>query len=288
MTLHECQTSYEATNIYHWRPLTHKKYSVALERIVGFLGKDRDPKTVFTQDATSYLNSRAKEGAPFRMLRQERLIGKMLWDHIADLGYVERLNNPFKRVKVRGREPEFIRRALDTDTRQRLFEACRTERERLVLRILEATPFSACMVATLKREDFDFERKTVTVRRSKTGRVVCVPVPDSLLNAVFPYPPGPLWSVWARASVPGNRVSRLVSVLAQRIGADLSSHDFRHTYATDAVQEGYDLRTVQELLGHANIVTTMRYVAPKTVEETRPFLKTRLEFTPPELVVQPQ
>lgn len=285
MTLKDCQASFEKANIYHWRPLTHKKYSIALERLLEFLGRDRDPKTVFTQDATSYFNYRIKNGVPLRGLRQERMIAKMLWDHIADLGLVERLNNPFKHVKVRGREPEFIRRAMDVETRQKLWEACRTDRERLVLRILEATPFAAGMVAILTREDFDFERKIITVRREKTGRVVCVPAPDSLLDLVFSLPAGPLFPKWAHVTTPGNRVSKLIHFLAKRAGAEISSHDFRHTYATDAVQEGFDLRTVQELLGHANLMTTMRYVAPKRVEETRPFLKTRLEFTPQEQVV---
>ena len=36
-------------------------------------------------------------------------------------------------------------------------------------------------------------------------------------------------------------------------------HDFRHFRATQWVKQGIDLRTVQELLGHRDITTTMRY-----------------------------
>ena len=122
-------------------------------------------------------------------------------------------------------------------------------------------------VVARKVSDIDAERLTLRVEQGKGGKDRYVPLADRLLVELRRY-----WHVvppthWVFPNRQGTRpmditVAQKIYMLTKlRAGLRKQGgiHTLRHAYATHLLEAGTDLHTVQRLLGHQHLSTTMRY-----------------------------
>ncbi len=146
-------------------------------------------------------------------------------------------------------------------------------RDRAILETLYATGCRVSEVANLKMEDLHLDSAFCKCF-GKGNKQRIVPLGRAAIDALRTYlgeqrprlvrtaPDAP----WVFVSRGGKGLDRemlwiLVKKYAKRAGltGKVSPHTLRHSFATHLLAGGADLRTVQELLGHANIRTTQQY-----------------------------
>jgi site-specific recombinase XerD len=133
------------------------------------------------------------------------------------------------------------------------------------LRIAEA--------AALDWRDVDLDGRTLYVREGKGGNDRTVPIHPRLRLALEAVPACERHCAIA-GQVDGRPLThKSMGHLFERwlpgLGIEISSHQLRHSFATSLLKSGANLRVIQQLLGHASLETTMRYLLVEDVEKHR-------------------
>ncbi|MGH7913825.1 MAG: tyrosine-type recombinase/integrase [Candidatus Binataceae bacterium] len=143
-------------------------------------------------------------------------------------------------------------------------------RDRAILETLYSSGLRVSEMVGLNWRDVDDEVGMVLVRSGKGNKDRMVPIGEPALDAL---------KAWRRAmptawelngpvitKLRGGRLTTraVENILTRRIvqaglGSSITPHGLRHCFATHLLDAGADLRSIQEMLGHASLATTQRY-----------------------------
>jgi len=149
-----------------------------------------------------------------------------------------------------------------------LLEAPAKLRDRAVLAVLYGSGLRVAEATQLKPRDIDANRNVLWVRQGKGRKDRQTLLPEKLLELLRLYWRAERPGDWLFPSSDGTRpVGPKTLYLACRDAAHAAGirkavhpHSLRHTFATHLLEAGTNLRTIQILLGHANLETTARYL----------------------------
>ncbi|MFC0043547.1 tyrosine recombinase XerC [Metabacillus iocasae] len=186
--------------------------------------------------------------------------------------------NPFALVSLPKKEhknPRFLYQ----EEMEALFQVCDVstpmgQRNQAIVELMYATGIRVSECVAIKLADIDFSAQTILVtgKRNKQryvpfgsyakialqtyineGRIHLLQKSQSHTNALFLNHRGTALTARGIRLI----LDKLVKQTAENI--HITPHMFRHTFATHLLNEGADLRTVQELLGHEHLSTTQIY-----------------------------
>ena len=260
-------------------PLTVSAYTTDVGQFTGFLGKRtrtllsarRDDVRDFIQQL--FANSVDGRSVGRKLSTLRHLYRYMLLDKLIDHDPTLNIDSP-KQWKVLPKslardEMETLLRATHPMSQNRQAEAIAL-RDRAMLEVFYAGALRVSEMITVKLEDLKLDLGYVLVR-GKGDKERIVPLGKSAQDILAEYmkhsrpllaggrtSPLLFFGRGAR-KLTRQRIWQVVRAASSSMGRNASPHMLRHSCASHMVENGADLRTVQTILGHADIATTQVY-----------------------------
>ena len=233
---------------------------------------DIDSAILDADDIRAWLDHLMQQGAS-RATVQRRLAAAKSFFRYRELS--TGAPNPARSLrspKLQRKLPSILNRAdvdrlIEFDSEDRRPSALR---DRAIIETLYSTGLRVSELVGLDWRDIDDDLQMVTVRAGKGNKDRVVPIGTPALDALkawrgampIPWEPnGPVIVSLRGARLTTRSVQLIVAkrLVASGIVGAITPHGVRHCFATHMLDEGADLRSIQEMLGHASLATTQRY-----------------------------
>ncbi|MBL7156362.1 MAG: tyrosine-type recombinase/integrase [Candidatus Pacebacteria bacterium] len=158
---------------------------------------------------------------------------------------------------------------------EKILEAIENTKHKLLLSLAYGAGLRVSEAISLKVQDIDFHELTIHIKQAKGKKDRISVFPEKLSADIQNLIAGKGKNDFVFSSERGGKLTTRTaqkvfenSLKKSGVKKDATFHSLRHSFATHLLENGVDVRYVQELLGHQNIRTTQRYT-----QVTNPKLK---------------
>jgi len=158
---------------------------------------------------------------------------------------------------------------------RKIIESSKNPKHKLLLSLAYGAGLRVSEVIGLKVQDLDLDELTIHIKQAKGQKDRISVIPESIADELRNLIAGKGNNDFVFASERGGKLTIRTAqkvfenaLCASGIKKNATFHSLRHSFATHLLENGTDVRYVQELLGHQNIRTTQRYT-----QVTNPQLK---------------
>lgn len=251
---------------------TIKTYLFCLKKFLLFV-KDTELRRITKYDVKRYLQALAEKERSGSTLNVHLQAIKFTMEEILSKRNIF-VKLPY--AKVSQRLPE----VLTKEEVKRLFSVIENTKHQLMIKLMYSAGLRVSELLHLKKQDLDFENNIGWVRHGKGNKdrlfILAKNVQEDLKQhinerTVVSF----LFSGRRQATLSTRTIQAIIKQAARKAGISkkIHPHTLRHSFATHLLENGYDLLTVQALLGHQSPETTMIYahiVSPRLLSVKSP------------------
>lgn len=235
------------------------------------------------EDIQLWINSLKLRNYSLHTIRVKVLCLKSLFSYCFDVGYLP--FNVAARVKPPKPKETLSQKLLNVQAIEKLINATKTERDRLMLSLIYACGLRVTEVCRLTWHDLQARQKggqALIYGKGDQSRVVLIPVGLWAKLTAFEKHRSPatdaVFYSYRHKPLERSRIHQIVKQAALDAGINpkTSTHWLRHAHATHSLENGCDLSLLQQSLGHSDITTTQRYLTARPDQSSSQYLQSSL------------
>jgi integrase/recombinase XerC len=260
-------------------PATLRNYASDLRQLCSFLlsarlaGQPVDPAALSPDAIRAFLHWLDRKGEKRTSLARKLACIRSFYRYLVRTGLVSR--SPVEDLRT-PKQPKHLPRVLSKDDAEALMAfpnqgTIGSLRDRALLETLYSTGARVSELVSMNVEDLHQSEGIVRLQ-GKGRKERIVPIGDLAIQAIQTYRgslhpslsgnqrSAPVFLNHRGGRLTSRSVARIVARYSSRLtGGSVSPHTLRHSFATHLLDEGADLRAIQEMLGHASLSTTQKY-----------------------------